>query len=135
MVADARRKIVHSASRRLEAVGESIHLYRILAHLIRQGVSTQKDLADATSQHAAGVSRLLFLLDKRGLVKRRRDAKDRRQVRVVATAAGRARFAALAPTVKSAVRGALSPLPVADRDRLIVLLRKLLAASDKVVSP
>jgi DNA-binding MarR family transcriptional regulator len=132
LVAQTRRRLGTRVERSLAEGGESIHLYRILAHLIRNGIATQKGLADATSQHPAGVSRLLFVLEKRGMVKRRRHAKDRRQVRVDVTAAGRARFQALAPTVGRAVEDALSPLPARDQDRLIGLLRKLLAATDKV---
>ena len=135
LVAQTRRRIGTRVERSLEAHGESIHLYRILAHLIRNGIATQKGLADATSQHPAGVSRLLYTLNKRGMVKRRRDAADRRQLHVDATAAGRARFRELAPVVGTAVKDALSPLAAADRDHLIRLLRKLLAASDKVVMP
>jgi DNA-binding MarR family transcriptional regulator len=135
LVVQARRRVAAHVERSLEDRDESIHLYRILAHLIRHGVATQKDLADATSQHPAGVSRLLFLLDRRGMVKRRRHSKDRREVHVDVTAAGRARFQELAPVVGEAVKRALSPLPAGDQTRMIAMLRKLLAVSDKVAAP
>ena len=135
LVVQARRQVATRVERSLEERRESIHLYRILAHLIRNGVATQKDLADATSQHPAGVSRLLFALARRGMVKRRRHSEDRREVHVDVTAAGRARFQELAPVVRAAVKQALAPLPAGDQTRLIALLRKLLAVSDKVAAP
>jgi DNA-binding MarR family transcriptional regulator len=135
LVVEARRQVATRVERSLEACGESIHFYRILAHLVRNGVATQKDLANATLQHPAGVSRLLLGLDRRGMVKRRRHSKDRRQVHVDVTAVGRARFQALAPVVGEAVKQALAPLPAGDQTRMISLLRKLLAVSDKVTAP
>ena len=135
LVVQARRQVAAHVERSLEDRGESIHFYRILAHLIRNGVATQKDLADATLQHPAGVSRLLFGLDRRGMVKRRRHSQDRREVHVDVTAAGRARFQELAPVVGKAVKQALAPLPASDQNRMIALLRKLLAVSDKVDAP
>jgi DNA-binding MarR family transcriptional regulator len=135
LVVEVRRRLANRVQRSLEDRYESIHLYRILAHLIRNGVATQKDLAEATSQHPAGVSRLLFTLDRRGMVKRRRHSQDRREIHVDVTAAGRARFQELAPVVGAAVKQALSPLPAGEQSRMIASLRKLLADSDKVDAP
>ncbi|HEX2660970.1 MAG TPA: MarR family winged helix-turn-helix transcriptional regulator [Polyangia bacterium] len=135
LIVQARRQVASRVERSLEDRRESIHLYRILAHLIRNGTSTQKQLAEATSQHAAGVSRLLYQLDRRGMVKRRRHALDRREIQVDVTAAGRARFRQLAPVVGSAVKQALAPMPAGDQARMIASLRKLLAGSDKVDEP
>jgi DNA-binding MarR family transcriptional regulator len=125
-IARTRRILFKAAGRSLEAEhGETLHHYRILAHLIRSGTSTQKDLAEATAQHPAAISRLLNVLDRRGLVRRKRKGSDRRNVHVVPTAAGRARFHTLAPAVRSGVTDALQPLSVAERKRLVALLGKL----------
>ena len=64
---------VHAATaRRLEEVGESVHLYRLLSELARNGPAPQRDLAEATAQHAAAVSRMVDELDEAGLIRRRR---------------------------------------------------------------
>ena len=120
----------NAAHRGLDTHGESIHLYRILAHLVRQGPSTQKDLADATMQHPAATSRLLDLLERRHLVRRKRDRRDRRNIQVAVTPGGRARFRVLAPAVRVEVTAALRPLSAGDRRRLATLLRRLSTGVD-----
>lgn len=135
LVGRTRRLLWAAVTRSLDEHGESVHLYRTLAHLIRHGASTQKELAGGTLQHPAAISRLLEILDRRGLVRRQRDRQDRRVVRVAPTAAGRARFRQLAPAVRLGVTQALHPLPLPDRRRLVALLGKLTAASDTVEQP
>jgi DNA-binding MarR family transcriptional regulator len=97
----------------------------VLAHLTREGATAQCDLAMALGQHPAWVSRLVDELEAEGVVRRRRDAHDRRKLRVEVTVSGRARYEARRPEVNEAVEHVLEPLDPAEREELRALLLKL----------
>jgi DNA-binding MarR family transcriptional regulator len=130
LIAQTRRRVYKNASRRLEEAGESYLLWKILAHLAREGQLTQSELAMLTAQHPAGVSRLLDELEKQGYVSRRRDPVDRRRVHVLLSARGMRRFEARLPDVIEAVDQALRPLSESERRLLRDLLRKVVTNDD-----
>jgi len=135
LISLTRRTVWTSAMRRLEASGESMLAWQLLAHLVRAGKSTQSALAAGIAQHPAGVSRLLDDLEKQGYVSRRRDPADRRRVHVVALARGKRRFESILPDVVKAVDQALQPLGDSERRTLRDLLRKVVAQdSDRAPS-
>jgi MarR family transcriptional regulator, lower aerobic nicotinate degradation pathway regulator len=129
LIAFAGRLVRGAALRRLEAAGESFFAWQILARLVHQGPSTQRELAAATIQHPAGVSRLLAEMEEAGLVRRGRDPGDRRKMVVEATPAGRQSFEANRLLVAGAVAEALEPLALREQRVLGALLRKLLEQS------
>jgi DNA-binding MarR family transcriptional regulator len=128
LVARFRRLVSGAATRRLERAGKSIHEHRVLAELTHNGPRRQGDLADATAQHPAAISRLVDDLEASAIVRRRRDTTDRRQVIVELTSRGRARFRAERPLVRDAIDEVLSPLPPRDQQRLVELLETVLSA-------
>lgn len=130
LIAQTRRKVWTTASRRLEEAGESYLPWKLLAHLARSGQLTQSELAVLTAQHPAGVSRLLDDLEKQGYVSRNRDPSDRRRVYVGLSARGKRRFEARLPHVIEAVDHALEPLSEPERRLLRDLLRKVVAKAD-----
>ena len=125
LLARSRRLVFAAAARRLDESGESIHAWRVLAHLAREGATAQCDLAMALAQHPAWVSRLVDELEAEGVVRRRRDAHDRRKLRVEVTVAGRARYEARRAEVNEAVEQVLQPLDRDEREQLRALLLKL----------
>jgi len=125
LISRSRRALWLTAARRLEAASESMHVWQVLNALRNQGPMTQCELAVRTAQHAAGVSRLLETLEREGGVARRRDADDRRKVRVELTEAGRQRLAAIDPEVAWASEQILAPLSADERAQLERLLTKL----------
>jgi DNA-binding MarR family transcriptional regulator len=125
LLARSRRQVFQSARRRLEAQGESIFVWRLLAYLADEGPSIQAELADATAQHPASISRLVDELEEAGMVRRRRDGEDRRRVMVEATAAGRARYEALYDEAIAAVEESIAPLDGEERQQLASLLGKI----------
>ncbi|GAC1353392.1 MAG: hypothetical protein NVSMB47_05470 [Polyangiales bacterium] len=129
LLSRARRRVYLACAQALSARGGSMLTFQLLAHLVVHGASTQVDLATATAQHPAGISRLLDELERDALVRRRRDPTDRRKLRVEATATGRARFRMNHPILIAAVDDALGVLSVAERKALATLLRKLTDAS------
>ena len=129
LVARTRTLLWRVAARGLEQAGESMHVYRVLGQLTKGGPTTQRDLADATAQHPAGVSRLLDELERSGDVQRRRDATDRRRLIVEATAKGKRRYGRMRPQVSASMEQVMSGLRPAERVTLQRLLEKVLAAS------
>lgn len=125
LISKSRKMIWSTAARRLEIAGESMLTFNLLGHLVRAGATTQRELANATAQHPAGISRLLEDLETQKLVRRRRDTKDRRKVYVEASTKGRASFNAMFPRVVLAVDQALAPLSMGERRTLRSLLHKL----------
>jgi DNA-binding MarR family transcriptional regulator len=82
-----------------------------LMALAQQGESTHRAVAHRTFVRPATLTGVVDTLERDGLVKRERDEADRRTVRLVLTAAGRARTEALAAVMR---RG--RPLTTVDAD-------------------
>jgi DNA-binding MarR family transcriptional regulator len=134
LVARARRLVWTAAAHELEAHGLPMPTWVLLATLVRSGPSTQRELADATGQHAAGVSRLVNDLEAQKLVRRSRDDVDRRRARVEITAAGKAFCRVAKPHVIGALREALAPMSTTEQRALRALLLKLVPPPEPVTS-
>ena len=115
-----------AAARSLEARGESIFTWQTVCYLVRNGATSQRDLAYANAQHPAGISRLVEELEANGLVKRTEDASDRRRLLVEATPKGRAWLDKMTPSVMADVDEAMRELDKGDRGALRELLERLL---------
>ncbi|HEX4517355.1 MAG TPA: MarR family transcriptional regulator [Polyangiaceae bacterium] len=126
LVGRTRRRLWLATSRRLEDHGESPFRWHVVCYLVRNGATTQAELAYATAQHPAGVSRLVEELQEHGLVTREQDAADRRKVLVTVTSKGKAWFQSHAPAVNAAALEAMSHLSQSERSELRALLKKLL---------
>lgn len=124
LIGRTRRKVRGVLLARLGA--EALDTWLLLKRLVRVGPATQRDLADATAQHPAAISRALERLEEQGLVRRTSDPQDRRRRVVEPTAAGLARFQALAPVAQAGIEEALARLNAADAQQLKRLLHKLL---------
>ncbi|MFO0762721.1 MAG: MarR family winged helix-turn-helix transcriptional regulator [Byssovorax sp.] len=125
LVAQTRRALWTAAARELEANDFSMLHWVLIAHLVRNGPSTQRKIAAATAQHPAGVSRTLVELEGLGLIRRRRDPSDRRRSHVEITAAGRKAFEQARPHVIGALRQELGALTLDERRTFRALLGKL----------
>ena len=90
-VLSASRVLVAIAARSLADAGEEVTLtqYRSLVVLASRGPQSMAALAEAVAVTAPTASRLCDRLVKKGLVRRRTDRNDRRQVRIGLTEAGR----------------------------------------------
>lgn len=125
LIARSRRVLYLSATRALDARGESMLVWLALNRLRHEGALTQVELALQTGHHPAGISRLLEALERRGAVRRERDPDDRRKVRVGLTAQGRSWLGRVDPVVHAAAEEALAPLGAGERRRLKDILAKL----------
>ena len=112
---------------RLLAANGNLHSWSILSALERSDGLSQKGLSEACGIDAPTITRVLDRLETQGFVRRRRDAEDRRVVRVSLTGNGRLQHlhlaraaqslehelgAALSPWSSDALRGALDGVSV-----------------------
>ncbi len=114
-----------SGHRELERHGETMWTWQVLTYLARGEASTQLELATATVQHPAALSRQLAELEAQGLVRRRRDPADRRRMFVELTQAGRQRHDVLRVHVYGATAKRIAVLSPAEQATLQALLAKL----------
>lgn len=135
LVGQTRRRLWIAAARALAARGESIVAWSLLNRLAELGPLTQRELADASAQHPAGVSRQLDELERKGLTARGTDPTDRRRRRVEITAAGARWFQQTRPLVDQATAPVLAVLRPAERRALTTLLRKVLAQPESLSVP
>ena len=135
LVGQTRRRLWIAAARALAARGESIVAWSLLNRLAELGPLTQRELADASAQHPAGVSRQLDELERKGLTARGTDPTDRRRRRVELTSAGSRWFQQTRPLVDQATAPVLAVLRPAERRALTSLLRKVLSSPESVSVP
>ena len=88
LISKARRGLYLAAARELGSRGEEMSAWIVAARLVERRAASQKDLADITGQHPAGISRLLDEMDRRGLTARAPDPLDQRRRLVTLTPAG-----------------------------------------------
>jgi MarR family transcriptional regulator, lower aerobic nicotinate degradation pathway regulator len=135
LIARSRRHVFRHANERLERIGASMFFFPLLRRVVEAGAMSQLELARLTAQHPAAVCRTLEDMERRKLVRRVRDKRDRRRVLVSATPQGRALFDRIHPEVILGVDEALCQLTHAERTKLRVLLRKLISAAADEPAP
>ena len=125
LITKARRALYIAAARELGTRGEEIGAWIVAARLMERRVASQKDLAEMTGQHPAGISRLLDELDRRGLTARALDPLDQRRRLVTLTARGRRWHRKLEPLVLRAGENVLGVLDLTEQHQLRALLRRI----------
>ena len=135
LVGQTRRRLWIAAARALAARGESVVAWSLVNRLAELGPLTQRELADASAQHPAGVSRQLDELERKGLTTRGADPSDRRRRVVDLTAAGQRWHRQLRPLVDRATTPVLAVLRPSERRALAKLLREVVTAPEVVNAP
>jgi len=125
LITKSRRMLYLAASRELGNRGEDMSAWIVAARLTERRAASQKDLADVTGQHPAGISRLLEEMDRRGLTARAPDPLDQRRRLVTLTAAGRRWHRKLEPLVFRAGENVLGVLDEAEQHQLRAMLRRI----------
>ena len=106
---------------------QQYNVLRILRGSRPRGLPTL-EIAARMVEHAPGITRLLDRLEAKTLVRRRRDADDRRQVMCQITPAGLKLLAGLDAGLQRADESTLGMLSRRDLRRLIALLDRIRAA-------
>ena len=125
LISKTRRALYLAAARELGSRGEEMSSWIVAARLMERRAASQKDLADITGQHPAGISRLLDEMDRRGLTARAPDPLDQRRRLVTLTPAGRRWHRQLEPIVLRATESVLGILGLTEQHQLRTLLRRL----------
>jgi DNA-binding MarR family transcriptional regulator len=125
LITKARRALYLAAEKELGSRGEAMVAWIVAARLRERRAASQRDLAEMTGQHPAGISRLLDEMDRRGLTARAPDPLDQRRRLVTLTPAGRRWHRQLEPVVMRAGEHVLGVLDVADQHQLRILLRRI----------
>lgn len=133
-VLSASRVLVAVAARSLAAVADEVTLtqYRALVVLASRGPRTVAALAEAVAVTSPTASRLCDRLERKGLVERRTDARDRRAVSLGLTAAGRDLVDAVTRRRREEIAGLLDAIPPAGQRALVEALTQLSAAAGEV---
>jgi DNA-binding MarR family transcriptional regulator len=123
------------AAAEFASLGFSHLHYAVLALLDKGSVGTQLAIAETLDFDKGQVVALLELLEREGLVERRRDPEDRRRHIVSLTAAGRRQLATFRGIVHRLTDELLAPLDPGEREVLRGLLSRLAAKRDARYSP
>jgi DNA-binding MarR family transcriptional regulator len=103
----------------------TISMWRVLAVLLHNGPQHMTNLAELTTVELSTLSRLVGTLQRRGLVTRKRNAADGRNVSVALSARGTALTTSLLPAAADLEVRMLAGMPASDVAALRRLLKKL----------
>ncbi len=133
-VLNASRVLVAVAARSLADVGEEVTLtqYRSLVVLASRGPQGVAALAEAVSVSPPTASRMCDRLVKKGLVTRRIDRRDRRQVRIALSPGGRRLVDAVTARRRTEIEQLVATIPVESRDGVVEALRHLSETAGEV---
>ena len=108
--------------------------FAALAAAQRQPGMDQRTLAREIGFDTSTTGGVIDRLEARGLLRRQAAPEDRRVRRIHLTAEGEGVLAKAVPGMLQAQRGILEPLPPAERERFIALLRALVAGHDSTAA-
>lgn len=109
----------------LEEAGLSLGQFAVLEALYHVGQLNLGDLARRVLTSSGNLTLVVDNLEKRGLVKRRQQGRDKRFVRATITPAGRRLIARIFPGHVRRITEVMERLAPADQDQLGALCRKL----------
>ncbi len=133
-VLSASRVLVAIAARSLADAGEEVTLtqYRSLVVLASRGPQSMAELAEAVAVTPPTASRLCDRLVKKGLVRRRTDRHDRRQVHIALTQTGRDLVDAVTARRRQEIADLLTAVPIKTQRSVAVALTQLAQAAGEV---
>ncbi len=133
-VLSASRVLVAIAARSLADVGEEVTLtqYRSLVVLASRGPQSMAELAEAVAVTPPTASRLCDRLVKKGLVHRRTDRNDRRQVQIALTQMGTDLVDAVTTRRRQEIADLLAAVPIKTQRSVVVALSQLTEAAGEV---
>ncbi len=133
-VATASRVLVAMATRSLADAGEEVTLtqYRSLVVLASRGPQGVASLAELVAVTPPTASKLVDRLLRKGLVRRRTDRHDRRQVRIGLTEAGRQLIDVVTEHRRLEIASLLKSIPINEQLSMAKGLQKLAKAAGEV---
>jgi DNA-binding MarR family transcriptional regulator len=133
----ASRALVAVAARSLAAAGDEVTLpqYRALVVLATKGPQGTAELAAALAVNPSTATRMCDRLIRKGLVRRHRQAGDRRSVRIALTAPGRDLVAEVSRRRRAELARLLGTLPTDQHEPVISAFRAFAAAAGELPQP
>jgi DNA-binding MarR family transcriptional regulator len=133
----ASRALVAVAARSLAAAGDEVTLpqYRALVVLAARGPQGTAELAAALAVNPSTATRMCDRLVRKGLVRRHRQAGDRRAVRITLTAAGRELVAEVTRRRRAELARLLGSLPPSQHEPVIAAFRAFATAAGELPQP
>lgn len=128
LLAKASHVVSGGFHRQLKEMGVSIATWRILA-VLQDGPRPVGELADRVLLNQPTLSKALDRLERDGLLKRDREAANRRSVTVSLLPRGRAMAARLIPLANAHETETFASLSAADRRALVRMLQRTIAAN------
>jgi DNA-binding MarR family transcriptional regulator len=133
-VLSASRVLVAVAARSLADVAEEVTLtqYRTLVVLASRGPQNLAGLAEAVGGAPATATRMCDRLVRKGLIRRRTERDDRRQLRVALTAEGRSLVDAVTGRRRHEIGRIMNEIPAEQQAVLVQALGRLASAAGEV---
>jgi DNA-binding MarR family transcriptional regulator len=133
----ASRALVAVAARSLAAAGDEVTLpqYRALVVLAARGPQGTAELAAALAVNPSTATRMCDRLIRKGLVRRHRQAGDRRSVRIALTAPGRDLVAEVSKRRRAELARLLGALPPEEHEPVIAAFRAFASAAGELPQP
>jgi DNA-binding MarR family transcriptional regulator len=133
-VLSASRVLVAVAARSLAEVADEVTLtqYRSLVVLASRGPQSVAALAEAVAVTPPTASRLCDRLVRKGLIRRREDARDRRAVRLALSKAGRELVDAVTARRRAEIARLLDAVPLDAQRSIVTSLGQLAEAAGEV---
>ncbi len=133
-VLSASRVLVAVAARSLADVAEEVTLtqYRTLVVIASRGPQNLAGLAETVGVTPATATRMCDRLVRKGLIRRRGERGDRRQLRLVLTEKGRTLVDAVTERRRREIARIVSEIPAVEQAVLVQALGRLAAAAGEV---
>lgn len=133
-VLTASRVLVAIAARSLADAGEAVTLtqYRALVVLASRGPQSVATLAGALAVTPPTASRMCDRLVRKGLVRRRTERQDRRQVRLALTKAGRSLIDDVSSRRREEITALLTTIPLAEQRSVVAALHRLAEGAGEI---
>ncbi|WCN39254.1 MarR family winged helix-turn-helix transcriptional regulator [Aneurinibacillus uraniidurans] len=128
ILSNTQRKLSHFLLSKFKPYDITTEQWVLVAKLGEENGITQKDLAERTEKDQANVTRIIDLLEKKGLVRREKNSTDRRSMLVHLTDEGEKLREMLAPIEESVVNVSLSGMSEEEKALLKDFLARIAAA-------
>ena len=126
-------RIAASFAEEVRPLGATLQIWRVLVALRDKDGRRMGDLSATTSIEVSTLTRLVDNMEQKGLVARRRDARDSRAVLLHVTPAGRQLTRRIVPIAERYEKVALKGFGAAEAEALKAALRRLYANMDDLV--
>jgi len=121
----ATESVTSRISRSMLAANLTISQFGVLEALYHKGPLCQRDIAAKILKSTGNITMVIDNLEKRGLVRRERDSRDRRYLTVFLTDGGTSLIAKVFPTVESSIVTEMAALSEDEQELLGNLCKKL----------